>query len=110
MLCSHFSEDSNAKVINAMRTLSKVRNQKPFECLCDALVHGDIETKVAVLALVNKMLSKVGDIEEHKRLQNDLHEQKFGHLLSETMKTVHKEVVVIENKTKNIKSKSVDLN
>ena len=39
----YYSEDSSSLVKQGLKALSKMRNEAPFQCLCQALVNEDVE-------------------------------------------------------------------
>lgn len=83
-------------MIHGLRTLSYLRQEKPFSCLGEAIATGDIEVKAAVIVLVNVIVVQSReDMKEHQQLRNDLLELQFARILSETLNSIGSDVQAI---------------
>jgi hypothetical protein len=77
LLKQFFLIGSSAMVMDGMKLLSKMRNEAPFQCLCQALVNEDIEVKAAVAQFVNSMIMGMESVQDRNYLRAELTTQLY---------------------------------
>lgn len=87
-VCCYYTEDCSTSVRDGMKLLAKVRNEAPFQCLCQALLTEDVEVKSAVAIFVNSMLMGMHNLKDRNYFRAELTTQLYTETYEEVLRFV----------------------
>lgn len=85
-VCCYYTEDCSTSVRDGMKLLAKVRNEAPFQCLCQALLTEDVEVKSGVAVFVNSMLMGMQNLKDRNYFRAELTTQLYTETYEEVLR------------------------